>query len=181
MITLRPCLGALGLAAVLLSACGSLTPAASEKPSFDAAVAAALRDLRNRDPGLEKWFEKAHGYAVFPSVGKAAFGIGGAHGRGYVYERGGHVGYARLVQVTIGLQLGGQSYRELIFFRDKAALDRFKRGKLEFAAQASAVAVTAGVSETADYSGGVAVFTMATGGLMYEASIGGQTFEYIAR
>ncbi len=181
MITLRLALMTLGPAMVFLSACGSLTPTASERPSFDSAVAASLRHLRNRDPGLEKWFDEAHGYAVFPSVGKAAFGIGGAHGRGYVYERGEHIGYARLVQVTIGLQLGGQSYRELIFFRDKAALERFKRGELEFAAQASAVAVTAGVSETADYSGGVAVFTLATGGLMYEASIGGQTFEYVAR
>ena len=121
---------------------------------------------------------KAYGYAVFPTVGKGGIGIGGAYGTGRVYERGRYIGRSNLAQLTIGFQLGGQAYSEIIFFRDKAALDDFTNGNFELGAQASAVAATAGASADADYSDGVAVFTMAKGGLMYEASIGGQKFSF---
>ena len=141
-------------------------------------VSQTVIKFKQRDPDLERFFRNAYGYAVYPSVGKGAAGVGGAYGRGLVYQAGEAIGRTELVQVTIGFQWGGQAYSELIFFEDAAALQRFKAGKLKFSAQASAVAITAGASATADYENGVAVFTMTKGGLMYEASIGGQTFTF---
>ena len=102
---------------------------------------------------------------------------GGAYGKGRVYEQGKHVGNTSMTQVTVGFQLGGQVYSQFIFFRDQTALDSFRRGNFEFGAQASAVAVTVGASADANYSDGVAIFTQAKGGLMYEASVGGQKFK----
>lgn len=141
-------------------------------------VTEALAEFTKADPGLQKEINKAAGYAIFPSVGKGAIGIGAAHGKGWVYQHRALVGETKLTQVTVGLQLGGQAYRELILFRDQTALDDFKRGNFEFDAQASAVAVTAGVSADLKYNAGVAIITMAKGGLMYEASVGGQKFSY---
>ena len=141
-------------------------------------VEATIAKFKENDPGLQGWFAKAHGYAVFPSVGKGGIGVGGAYGRGQVHEKGALLGYTTLTQATIGFQLGGQAYSEVIFFRDAEALRRFTSGTFEFSAQASAVAATAGASADVDYTGGVAVFTMARGGLMYEASIGGQKFDF---
>jgi lipid-binding SYLF domain-containing protein len=137
-----------------------------------------LTFLLDKDPSLQAFFDQAYGFAVFPGVGKGGFGIGGAYGRGEVFEQGKLIGYSSLTQLTIGFQLGGQKYSEVIFFRTRAALEDFTRGNFEFSAQASAVAVTAGASTDADYHHDVAVFTMARGGLMYEASIGGQKFGY---
>jgi lipid-binding SYLF domain-containing protein len=145
-----------------------------------------------------KFFDSSHGYAVFPTIGKGGIGIGGAHGSGRVYEKGVHVGDTSMTQITIGLQLGGQAYSQIIFFQDKRAFDEFTSGNFEFGAQASAVAITAGAQAQAGTSGtgagasgtqssastkggyqkGMAVFTVAKGGLMYEASIGGQKFSY---
>lgn len=139
---------------------------------------AALAEFERTNPKIKPFIEAAYGYAIFPSVGKGAVGIGGAHGTGLVYEKGAIVGSTTLSQITIGFQLGGQAYRELICFQNKQALDRFKGGNFEFDAQASGVAVTAGISFDAAYEHGVAIFTMAKGGLMYEASIGGQKFTY---
>jgi len=144
----------------------------------DADVAQTIATFKTKDPGLKKFFSSAHGYAVFPTVGKGGIGIGGAYGEGKVYRQGKYIGDTSLSQVTFGLQLGGQAYSEVIFFGSKAALKDFTGGNFEFSAQASAVAVTAGASADADYDGGLAVFTMAKGGLMYEASVGGQKFSY---
>ncbi len=141
-------------------------------------VAKAIAEFTKADPGLAKFFRSAYGYAVFPSVGKGGIGIGGARGKGYVYERGTLVGRSTLTQVTIGFQLGGQAYREAILFKDKTALDDFRRGNFELSAQASAVAIKEGASADLAYNGGVAIVTMAKGGLMYEASVGGQKFSY---
>jgi lipid-binding SYLF domain-containing protein len=134
--------------------------------------------FKQKDPELKKFFDQASGYAVFPTVAKAAVGVGGARGKGVVFENEKAVGEATLTQATIGFQLGGQAYSEIIFFEDQEALDRFKAGKFEVAAQATAVAVTVGASVNLAYSGGVAIVTMAKGGLMYEASVGGQKFSY---
>jgi lipid-binding SYLF domain-containing protein len=161
-----------------LAACSGWKPKGEAKVETD--VVETIDRFKQRDPGLKRFFDDAYGYAVFPTVGKGAIGIGGAYGKGQVFERGSLVGTSKLAQLTIGFQLGGQAYSELIFFEDKAALDRFKSGNLEFSAQASAVAITLGASATADYEGGVAVFTMTKGGLMYEASIGGQSFSFEA-
>jgi len=141
-------------------------------------VAETIANFKNKDPGLKIYFKKAYGYAVFPTVGKGAIGIGGAYGTGEVFNKGRLIGTTSLSQLTIGFQLGGQAYSEVIFFKDKKNLDDFTTGNFEFSAQASAVAVTAGASADAAYSNGVAVFTMAKGGLMYEASIGGQKFGF---
>lgn len=141
-------------------------------------VAQAIESLVTDDAGLQRFFDDSYGYAVFPSVGKAGFVVGGAHGTGLVYEMGELVGHSDLKQLNVGLQMGGQSYIQVIFFNGKEDLDRFKAGNLEFSGQASAVAITEGASADIDYTKGVAVVSKTTGGLMYEASLGGQTFEY---
>jgi lipid-binding SYLF domain-containing protein len=145
------------------------------------------------------YFDDAYGYAVFPTVGKGGFVVGGAYGEGRVYKQGSrHVGDTSMVQGTIGFQLGGQAYSMIIFFQDKRAFEEFTSGNFEFGAQASAVAITAGASAAATTGGGgasasgtqysattsggyykgMAVFTVTKGGLMYEASLGGQKFDY---
>jgi lipid-binding SYLF domain-containing protein len=130
------------------------------------------------DPLMEVLFEKAYGYVIFPNVGKGGFIIGGAAGNGAVYERSKLVGLAKLSQVSIGFQAGAQVYREVVFFESENDMDRFKNSQIEFAAQVSAVAVTAGASANVKYAEGVMVFTMQKGGLMYEATVGGQQFEF---
>jgi lipid-binding SYLF domain-containing protein len=145
------------------------------------------------------YFDKSYGYAVFPFIGKGGYVIGAAHGKGRVYRGGTHVGDSAMTQLTVGFQLGGQAYSQVIFFEDKRAFDEFASGNFEFGAQATAVAITAGASvqastvgtsasasgtqhharhATPDYHKGMAVFTLTKGGLMYEASIGGQKFDY---
>ena len=141
-------------------------------------VKTALAEFERTNPKVKPFLESAHGYAVFPTVAKGAIGIGGAHGDGLVYEKGKLIGATTLSQITIGFQLGGQAYRELIVFQNKQSLDKFKGENFEFDAQASGVAVTAGISFDAAYEHGVAIFTMAKGGLMYEARIGGQKFSF---
>ncbi len=160
----------------------SVPPGAiSAVPTADPSdVAAVIQKFKDKDPGLAKVFADAHGYAVFPTVGKGGMVVGAARGKGYVYQRGRLIGRSTLTQVTIGLQLGGQAYSEVVFFKDAGALDNFKRGKLKLDAQASAVALTARASADLAYRNGVAIVTMAKGGLMYEASVGGQKFSYKA-
>src|SRR5882757_1151182 len=132
------------------------------------------------DPSMENLFKNSYGYAIFPNVGKGAVGVGGAAGKGAVYQKGRSVGIAQMIQVTVGAQAGGQAYREIIFFENKAALDRFMDNKIEFSGQASAIAVKAGASANTNYRDGVVVFSQAKGGLMLEASLGGQKFTYKA-
>lgn len=179
------------LAAAVGSGCSSLgwTPGSQDITSstfsleqLSAQAKASLAEAAQGVPWLTPFFEEAYGYAFFPNVGKGAVGIGGAHGNGYVFEQGKLIGRTTLSQLTIGLQLGGQSYRELIFFRDKAALERFVGGNFELGAQASAVAIGESASVDAAYEDGVAIITLEGEGLMYEASVGGQkfTFERVA-
>lgn len=130
------------------------------------------------DPGMAKFFESSYGYAIFPNVGKGGLGVGAAAGSGAVWQQGKLIGTAKLKQLSIGFQAGGQAYREVVFFEKDEDLSRLKANKVEFAAQVSAVAVASGVSADAKYSEGVLVFTMAKGGLMYEASVGGQKFRF---
>lgn len=146
------------------------------------------------------FFSEAYGYALFPTIGKGGMGIGGAHGKGRVYEQGEYVGNTKMSQVTIGFQLGGQAYSQIIFFQDKRAFDEFTSGNFEFGAQATAVAITASAGAQANTGGGaqasaaggkndantvshgyrkgMAIFTVAKGGLMYEATLGGQKYGY---
>jgi lipid-binding SYLF domain-containing protein len=149
-----------------------------DKKDLDAA-ATTVAAFKKDDPGIESFFNEAHAYVVFPTVGKGGVGIGGAYGKGIVFEKGQFVGRASMTQVTVGFQWGGQAYSELLFFRDTEAFGRFKTNRVEFAAQASAVAITLGAGAKAAYDGnGVAVFIREKGGLMYEASLGGQKFKY---
>jgi hypothetical protein len=145
-----------------------------------------------------KFFDKSYGYAVFPTIGKGAVGVGGAHGDGRVYEQGKYVGDTEMSQLTVGLSLGGKTYSQIIFFEDKRSFDEFTSGQFEFGAGASATFVTAdasaqtsttGSSATASgskhdaasaggYYKGMATFLVAKGGAMADASIGGQKFSY---
>ena len=127
---------------------------------------------------LKTYFKKARGYAVFPNVGKGGIGIGGARGKGEVFEKGKVIGSTSLTQVSIGFQLGGQAFSQIIFFKDKRSIERFTEGNFEFGASASAALISEGANASSDYSDGVAVLTFSKGGLMYEASIGGQKFSY---
>lgn len=138
----------------------------------------AKAEFLKKDALMKGLFDTAYGYVIFPNVGKGGVGVGGAAGSGVVYEKNAMVGMAKLSQVSLGLQAGGQAYREIIFFESKKELDRFKNSQLEFSAQASAVAAKSGASANAKYTNGIMVFTMQKGGLMYEASIGGQKFKF---
>ena len=127
---------------------------------------------------MKELFANSYGYAIFPQVTKAALIVGGAGASGEVYEKGKQIGTAKMAQVSVGAQVGGQAYREVIFFENKEALDRFKGDNFEFSSQVSAVAVKSGVSANAAYREGVQVYTQEINGLMAEASIGGQKFTY---
>ena len=169
----------IGLAFASVSTLAAWAPDDSDK--LELSVAKAIIDAKEKDPSLSTWFDTAYAYAVFPNVGKGGIGIGGAHGKGIVIRGDSTVGTTSLSQLSIGLQLGGQVYAEFIMFKDKTAFDHFARGNFEMGAQVSAVAITLGASADADYDKGVAVFTIAGGGLMYEASVGGQKFKYKAK
>jgi lipid-binding SYLF domain-containing protein len=182
------------LAAVLLLSIGFAAPTLADE------YQATINVFRNAIES-KQFFDHAYGYAVFPTVGKGGIGIGGAYGSGRVYARGNYVGDTSMTQVTVGFQLGGQAYSQMIFFEDERAFKEFTSGNFEFGAQASAVAITAGAQAAATTTGssagasggqhdattsgsyrkGMAVFTVAKGGLMYEASIGGQKFSYTPR
>lgn len=147
-----------------------------------------------------RYFKTAYGYAIFPTIGKGGFIVGGAYGEGKVFVGGKHVGNSTMTQFSLGAQIGGQAFSQIIFFEHEQAFKDFTVGNFEFSAQASAVAVTAGVSAEANTGGGtaagisggrndaatvsggyrkgMAVFTVATGGLMFEVALGGQKFTY---
>jgi lipid-binding SYLF domain-containing protein len=149
-----------------------------QKQKEKAAVEETIAKFKEADSSVKVFFEKAYGYIVFPGIGKGGFIIGGGHGDGWVYEKGRHIGRATVTQLTIGAQIGGQSYSEIIFFEDKKTLDDFKKGNWELSAQASAIMVKQGASKDSSYDHGVAVFTMPKKGAMAEASVGGQKFKY---
>lgn len=140
----------------------------------------AKAEFIKADKLMESLFDHSYGYAIFPNVGKGAVGIGGAAGQGAVFEKGKTVGTAKMLQVTAGFQFGGQAYREVIFFENKNAMDRFKDNNLEFSGQASAIAAKEGAAANIKYREGVLVFSQEKGGLMLEAAIGGQKFTYAA-
>lgn len=169
--------------------------------SFSPAWADAYTDTINvfkKAGESASFFGKSYGYAVFPTVGKGGVGVGGAYGKGHVYAKGKYVGDTSLAQVSVGFQLGGQAYSEIIFFEDERAFKEFTGGNFEFGADASAIAITASASAKASSTGGsagasvtknqaatagkyykgMATFTVAKGGLMYEAAIAGQKFSY---
>jgi len=137
-----------------------------------------VRDVVETDPSMSAFLERSSGYAVFPEVGTAALVVGGAHGDGVLFEKGKAMGTTSLSQVSVGAQVGGQTYSEVVVFETPQALANFKRGKFHFSAQVSAVALKSGVAANAKYRDGVAIFTATKGGLMFEASVGTQKFTY---
>jgi lipid-binding SYLF domain-containing protein len=168
-----------GLAAIV--AIAGLVPARAWQTQADKdaqSVTDAIAQFKASDKTMQKWFDTSYGYAVFPTIGKGGVGIGAAGGSGRVFEKRAYIGDARVSQVTIGAQLGGQTFSEVIFFETKDALDRFKQDKFEWAAGMSAVAAAEGASKDAKYTQGVAVFTLAKKGLMAEVSVGGQKFNF---
>lgn len=161
-----------------LGGCATAPASQADRMELIGTSNATLSGMYAADEGLEPFVTKSYAYVIFPSVGKGGLGIGGAYGRGVVYQGGKTIGYSDLSQATIGLQAGGQSFSELVVFEDKDSFDRFKTGKLNFSANASAVALKSGAAGSAKYTDGVAVFVNPTGGLMVEASIGGQQLTY---
>lgn len=166
-------------------------------PAFADSCTSAINVFK-RAEAVRPFFEDCYGYAVFPIVGKGGFVVGGAYGQGRVYQAGLITGTATITKITVGFQLGGQAFSEIIFFQDKRAYDEFTAGSYEFDASISAVVVTAGIQAKAGSDGGtagasagpatgiqaptgyykgMAVFIHAKGGLMYEAAIGGQKFD----
>jgi lipid-binding SYLF domain-containing protein len=164
------------LLSALIVACAGWNPNKAAQADREARV--AIAEFRKHDPSLKNFFDKAYAFAVFPAIGKGGIGIGGAHGSGVVYRLGHMIGLTSMTQVSIGWQLGGESYRELIFFENANAFNAFKSGNLKFSAQASAVAATTGAAAKTSYANNMAVFTLIRGGLMYEASVGGQSFSF---
>jgi len=171
---------------------------------FSSAWADKYSDTKKmfEDAGASNLFSSAYGYALFPTIGKAGFVVGGAYGKGRVYEQGKYIGDTAMTQATIGFQLGGEGFSQVVFFQDKRALNEFISGNFEFGADVQAVALTAAVGASANTGGssatasggknnasissagyykGMATFTITKGGLMYEASVGGQKFSYTKR
>lgn len=139
---------------------------------------ATIAQFEKRDPTLKQFFGTSYGYVVFPKIGKGGFIVGGAHGKGVVFKKQEMVGFASVTQGTVGLQIGGQTFSEVIFLEDDKTFDNFTKNKVELAAQATAVAVKSGAGATAKYEDGVAIFTAGEKGFMAEAAVGGQKFKY---
>jgi len=164
--------------AALFTACSTTPRTVEERDEVKRDAENALADFRHSDNDIAKRIDQAYGLAVFPTVGKGGLGVGGAGGRGVVYEQSTAVGYCTLSQATIGLQIGGQRYSEMILFENRGAFDRFTRGEWAAAAQATAVAAASGAGANARYNDGVMIFVYNQKGLMGEASVGGQKFNY---
>ena len=169
----------INLTLVVFYVMAALSASAAQPPEgMRNEVQQAIANFKKADSTITKFFTNSAGYAVFPNVGKGGLVVGGAHGEGLVFENGTAIGMTTLTQASIGIQAGGQTFAEVIFFETPAALGDFKSGKFEMSADVSAVAAAEGVSKTAAYKNGVAVFTLAKKGLMVQASIGGQKFKF---
>lgn len=169
---------AVGIA--FLAACSTAPHTEDNRGDLRQDADSALELARSSHSSFDSIIRKAPGFAVFPSVGKGGAVVGGAYGRGIVYKNGAQVGYTDLSQATIGLQLGGQAYTEILVFENESSLDKFLLGNYEFSSQATAVALKSGEGANAKFRNGVAVFTMDEAGLMLEAAVGGQKFSYQA-
>ena len=166
-------------AGMALTGCATAPKTESEKDALASEAESTLKAMEAADPTLRDFLQKSTGYAVFPNVGKGGLVVGGASGRGALYRTNGKMlGYARMEQATVGAQIGGQSFAEVIAFENEDALTRFTSNRLELTAQVSAVALKSGAAASAKYTNGVAVFTHVKGGLMAEAALGGQRFTF---
>lgn len=179
MFSSRVLLAAATLSALTLAGCATDAPETpGQEQALQQSTESSLAKMYQSDPGLHDFVSNAYAYAIFPSVGKGGLIAGGASGRGEVFKQGQFIGYSELNQVTVGAQVGGQEYAELVVFENEPALWNFQHKEYSFSANASAIALTAGASKEAHFRDGVAVFTLPTGGLMAEASVGGQSFTF---
>ncbi len=175
---------AMALSFGLAAGCETAPKSRAGKQNLVDEARTKLKTMQRTHPELREQIRNAYGYAIFPNVGEGGAIVAGAYGRGAVFERASGdnpdrlVGFSSLTEISAGAQAGGQNYTELILFENKDALDRFRAGNFEFAADASAVALKAGVSKTANFDQGVAVYTQPLGGLWFEAAIGGQKFNF---
>jgi lipid-binding SYLF domain-containing protein len=165
--------------AILLAGCSTVPEKQEARNVLSAQVTEAVAIFKDKDPEIKQFFDKSWGYAVLPKVFKGAIWVGGAYGKGEVYEKGRMVGYCSMSQATLGFSLGGEYFREIIFFRDKSDIDAFKAEEFTFSAQVTGVATTTGAAAKADYKSGMAVFITTDKGLMVDASLGGQKFKYV--
>jgi len=181
----------------VMSLLGSIAPTAEAREVKD--YSQTINDFKQISV-VAPFFNNAYGYAVFPTIGEGGLGVGASHGKGQVYRGGKVIGFTSTTDISIGAQAGGKAYSQIIFFQNEAALNRFTKGNFEFAASASAIAVQASAEATAstegtgavasgskkgekaaagaEYKEGMAIFTMAKGGLMYAATIAGQKYTY---
>jgi lipid-binding SYLF domain-containing protein len=172
------CVTAVGAAALFLAGCSTAPQTGTDRSQLQTDSDAAVSDLKGQDSSLANVLAHSYGYAIFPSIGKGAVGVGGAYGQGEVYQGGNLIGYADMTQATAGVAIGGETYAELIVFQTGDALQRFTSGQLTFDADASAVAAKDGAAANARWENGIAIFTDVKGGLMANASVGGQKFNY---
>jgi lipid-binding SYLF domain-containing protein len=169
------------LAAAILGGCSTAPSTKEAKDDLARKAAAERQQWVSLDPEIEPLVKKSQGFAFFPEILKGGVGVGGAYGRGVVYEQGQHIGYADLTLGSLGLQLGGQSYSELIVFADKAAMEKFKQNRIDFSANASAVVAKTGMAKNVRFVDGVAIFVRPTAGVMGEASVAGQRVTYVPK
>ncbi len=158
--------------------CSTVPKTDEKKAILSTEVTSAVSLFKITDPGIDRFFRDSYAYAVLPKVFKGGIWLGGAGGRGEVFEKNKMVGYCRMSQATLGFTFGGEYFREIIFFRDKEDFDKFKTGEYTFSAQVTGVALSTGAASKADYKAGMAVFVMTDKGLMVDASLGGQKFNY---
>ena len=167
------------LLGVILLGCSPVPNKTEGKAVLEAEVQEAIALFKQADPEIQRFFNESAGYAVIPKIFKGAVLVGGAYGKGRLYENGQMTGYCSLSQGTLGFSFGGEFFREIIFFHRSVDVTLFKWEEFTLSAQATAVAMTAGAAAKTDYRDGMAVFVMADSGLMVDASIGGQKFNFI--
>jgi lipid-binding SYLF domain-containing protein len=181
MTTKTSAFAAIALATGFLVSCSTAPTTTTERDELARKAHAEHQEWNKLDPGLEALANKSYGFAFFPEITKGGLVVGGAYGRGVVYEQGQPIGYADVTQGSVGLQAGGQTYSELIVLENKAAMERFKQNKVDFGADASAVIAKTGAAANARFVDGVAVFVRPTAGAMAEAALGGQRVTYVPK
>ncbi len=165
----------------LMAGCSTGSVSKEEEDALFEKAQASRQEWNKVDPQFEAFAKKGYGYAFFPDITKGGLLFGGARGQGVVYEKGQHIGYADLTQMSVGFQAGLQDYGQLIVFENQAAMDKFKRNEIDFGANASAVYLDKGAAMGAQFVDGVAVFVRPTRGAMAEASLDGQQITYLPK
>jgi lipid-binding SYLF domain-containing protein len=184
MTSIKPskcAIAVMGMVIGLTAGCSTGSVTKEERDTLVKQAQASRQEWNKVDPQFEAFAKKGYGFAFFPEITKGGFVVGGAHGQGVVYEKGQHIGYAELTQMSVGFQAGLQDYSQLIVFENQPAMDRFKRNEIDFGANASAVVADKGAAMGAQFVDGVAVFVRPTGGAMAEASLAGQQIIYLPK